>query len=537
MSGAVIKSCTGWRTLVILMVVMFVTALFWARSRDPFRRIAFTLKTPEGGAVRGMAVLPKGRKPLPVAVYLHGTGGDLIDDGDVLRLFAEQNLAAVGLEYNQTDPAVFDAQFTALQDYLSTRDWCRSNAIAWVGLSHGAQSTLSYALKHPERQPGLLVRLSGGWVEELGRLNQEMTIAEGRQPELGSMTVESTHYSRSMPGKPSKTHVLIVQGEEDNIFPAIQCRPLAEALRQRGMTVDVRTFAGQLHSFGIDRPVMFRGLAEYCAQFFSSLPPVAVNHQPARGTVWVLPGLAVLCWLLCSYREWRTAFKMSGFKPDAMVRAFRATAWLLTIAALADTAIHLGLPRLKASPTTLTLARQWLVSPNQKSDFDWLAQEPSGCGARIGVLVKYLELAELQREFFYPRLEPANYRSCVLSPVVDAETPEDMGWRQALWEYFYPRVRRETDPLAASRTIVRALRSRLTIVPTRLDQSGVGTIWERGITDAAGFERIYVATLRSVGIAARLDGGSAELLADNAWTPAPRPIVADFYPVNNKPGN
>ena len=45
-------------------------------------------------------------------------------------------------------------------------------------------------------------------------------------------------------------------------------------------------------------------------------------------------------------------------------------------------------------------------------------------------------------------------------------------------------------------------------------------IWLRQITDETGFEIIYVAALRSVGVLARL-----ELFADGKWQPAPQPVV------------
>ena len=45
------------------------------------------------------------------------------------------------------------------------------------------------------------------------------------------------------------------------------------------------------------------------------------------------------------------------------------------------------------------------------------------------------------------------------------------------------------------------------------------------MTDMAGFERIYVAALRSVGIAAQLGAqGQAEVWTGAVWQVAPRPL-------------
>ena len=206
---------SGQWALTLLVAVTFLTALFWAKARDPFRRINFSLRT-SAGKTEGIAVLPKKKTDYPIVIYLHGAGGSVLHSGDELRQIAELNLAAVDIEYNQTNQAAFDEEFVALQRFLSRRSWVRSTAqstfarssrgneapsskadsgqsllppsrrataplrrdggtsaatnarkiaVAWIGSSLGAQRSLSFVLRHPEYQPQLLVRLSGGWVE------------------------------------------------------------------------------------------------------------------------------------------------------------------------------------------------------------------------------------------------------------------------------------------------------------------------------------------------------------------------------------
>jgi hypothetical protein len=105
----------------------------------------------------------------------------------------------------------------------------------------------------------------------------------------------------------------------------------------------------------------------------------------------------------------------------------------------------------------------------------------------------------------------------------------ELDWRRTLWENFYPRVRREHDPAVAAQVVVRFLRERVGIDPAYSYRVGVETIWTQQMTDEIGFDRIYVAALRSVGIAARLNAGQrAELWTGLAWQEAPRPIVADW---------
>ena len=102
--------------LGILLALIFFGALFWAKGRDPFQRIWSKVKTENHGKAECIAVLPKtAKRPLPVVVYLHGSGGHLLGSGNELRQMAEMGVAAVGMEYSQTNNEAFEAQFTALQ--------------------------------------------------------------------------------------------------------------------------------------------------------------------------------------------------------------------------------------------------------------------------------------------------------------------------------------------------------------------------------------------------------------------------------------
>src|SRR5437016_2704369 len=92
----------------MLLALSFGSALLWAKGRDPFKRVEFSLQTASGGKVRGMAVLPKPVAKHSVVIYLHGAGGSLLGTGRELRQVAELGLVAVGLEYNQTNQGVFD---------------------------------------------------------------------------------------------------------------------------------------------------------------------------------------------------------------------------------------------------------------------------------------------------------------------------------------------------------------------------------------------------------------------------------------------
>ncbi|MEI6394280.1 MAG: hypothetical protein WCT12_24640, partial [Verrucomicrobiota bacterium] len=98
---------------VALLGLIFFGAMFWAKGRDPFQRIWFKVKAPGQGKAECIAVVPKnspkfnvqspksGSGRWAVVVYLHGSGGSLLGDGNELRQMAEMGLAAVGMEYEE----------------------------------------------------------------------------------------------------------------------------------------------------------------------------------------------------------------------------------------------------------------------------------------------------------------------------------------------------------------------------------------------------------------------------------------------------
>jgi pimeloyl-ACP methyl ester carboxylesterase len=220
--------------------LLFSLAMIWAGNGDPFKRVTFSLKTAGSGKTECIAILPKPVGKHPVVIYIHGAGEGLLSIGTTLRQIAERGVAVVGIEYNQTNQAAFDEQFLALHNYLQQQPWVENNATAWVGASLGAQQTLRFILNHPDIQPQLLVRLSGGWV--LG---------------LDSFT--------NQPNKlPIHCPVLLVNGEKDEVFPIGDVKRLADLLHAAGTSVDLQILPDTGHDFGVDQGVVLRVMAEYC---------------------------------------------------------------------------------------------------------------------------------------------------------------------------------------------------------------------------------------------------------------------------------
>lgn len=214
-----------------------------------------------------------------------------------------------------------------------------------------------------------------------------------------------------------------------------------------------------------------------------------------------------------------------GFSlPRPIAGALNTLSALLAVVAIGVSALHLVPPQLPISGRTLNLARRYLVQAKALNDFEFLAAKPNWAGKPLKTLLQHVELANYNRELINWKLDDEMYRNFVLFPEIDPAFDGELNWRRSLWESFYPRIRRENDPAAAAEIVVRFLRERMTISDNAFPQQSISEIWERGLADTAGFERIYVAALRSVGVAARINrDGKAEIMLDRAWMAAPRP--------------
>ena len=250
-------------------------AMAWAGSADPFQRIEFSLKSSRGETVQGMVVLPKPVGIHPVVIFLPDSPETLHSAGRELCTLAARGLAAVGLEYDQTAQETFDTQFIALLDYISHQPWAQPRATAWVGSGLAAERILRFALQHPEAGPQLLVCRSGGWLKELDGAGTHLWQGPAPRPD---------------PPLQSRVNfpVLLVQGGEDEQFPAADCQRLADYLRQQGTPVDVRILPGVRHSWGEDDDTIVRGIGEYCAarlplpDYAAGLPGCGLGPAEAR---------------------------------------------------------------------------------------------------------------------------------------------------------------------------------------------------------------------------------------------------------------
>ena len=582
----------------MLGLAVLLLAMAWASHRDPFKRLNISLKTQADMKIEAIAVLPKPMAKYATVIYMHPHGETLLTTGKTLRQFAELGMAAVGMEYDENKQALFDDQFRVLQDYIAHQPWAQSNATAWVGFSQGAQMTLRFMCAHPDHQPQLLVRISGGWVQKLdSRLNT-------KNPDQSGFI---------------HCPVLLVHADNDEVFPVADAFRLVDLLKAGGAPVDLQVIRGYDHAYRPDLSVIFRLVGEYCRshlpltdytaeirgsnlsqperdQFnlqmqrsglhrrelwraitssseqerhalvakIGALQDYDLTHLNARDLKnmvygnWVAERRSVADWhwqqfwrwscyvvpaifaagnLVLLWRWWKIVSRRLR-RPPAMEPGpglgtlfIHSLGWLVGTVTILIAAIHLGLPRFPVSDNTISLVQSFLVESRLQEEFHYILGLPTSRGERLGTLLDHLNLADLQRHQFYAALDESSYQSYVLSPIITELPLDEPEWRRTLWENFYPRIKQELDPMSAAAIVVRFLRERVGIDPAYGFQVGVETIWTEQMTDKNGFDRIYVASLRSVGIAARLNNnGQAELLANNRWQPAPKPLIERFEP-------
>jgi dienelactone hydrolase len=494
-----------WSGLVFLL---FLGALAWAKEQDAFIRKWFTLKTADHVKFKCVVILPKPVRQYPVVIYVHGFGGNLMNDGNDLRQMAESGLATVSLEYDQTNVAAFAPQFEAVLRYLGRQKWADTNSIAWVGFSLGANRILDFALQHSQPRPQLFVQLSGaGLVTEPGIQNPE--------PKL-------------------YCSILLVHGDQDEIFPVTGPKRLASLLQSNGVPVELKIIPGLPHGMEPERGVVFRCIGEYCLTHLTGKGAWQNYHSTAQWqteapALWVF-WLSAAAWVIGWFARWRYRWTASPKRSRRQRHeiALRWLAVLLAIFALAETAIQLVTPHFSISDKILTIARHFLVQPKERADFESLAAQSIWQGKKLRTLLEHVKLAGYNRELVNWQVNDTIYLDFVLSPIITGTAGEQFNWRRPLWEEFYPYIRHESSPDDAAKIIVRHLRERVTIVTLQRPPHDVPVIWLRQISDNTGFEIIYIAALRSVGIAARLDDrGQAEFFSHGGWQPAPQPIIAN----------
>jgi pimeloyl-ACP methyl ester carboxylesterase len=474
--------------------------MWWAHSRDPFDRIRFTVKDP-GGRVDGVAVIPRGgtgspAPGLPVIVYAHGQDGHWYTDGNYLRALAQLGMAAVSFDYNPSNESKFVSEFSGVLDWVDRQKWADTNRIAWIGFSRGAQNTLRYLAERPDRCPQAYVRLAGGWIEGI---------------------TSNTFSTMNVP-------ILLVHGKNDEILPIADARRAASIL---GTNATLKVLANEPHDFGNDRLEVFRLVGEWCKARLTPDHPLPefprLNAYPF--VVCILPAfLWVTLWVCLR----GLPGQLLANPRSRLQLVFRCVAALLVMLALADMALRLVPRRMEVNKRTLQLARDHLVPPDWRGDFESLAALPIWQEQHVATLLSHVELAHYTTfELINWKLDPSVYQPFVLSPVIEPGSAE-LNWRRELWKNVWPHVRHENTTTSAAEAVVRFLRQRVTVASSYPRQPGVESIWRGRIANKEDFNLVYAAALRSVGVPAKINADhEIEYWTGKEWQLAPGPLAID----------
>jgi O-antigen ligase len=210
-------------------------------------------------------------------------------------------------------------------------------------------------------------------------------------------------------------------------------------------------------------------------------------------------------------------------------KRLRWVATILAVLATAQTIVYLGTPLLPVGDETLAVARKCLISQHEIKDFDFLSTNEIWRGQKIKVLLEHVQLANYDRQLINWTLDNEIYQHFVLSPVITGRSDEQLDWRRPFWEEFYPRIRHAASLEEAAKIVFAHLHERVTIATLPNSPREVPEIWSKQITDEAGFEIIFIAALRSVGVPAHLDSNShAEFWNGNNWQTTPVPSVVSW---------
>lgn len=207
--------------------------------------------------------------------------------------------------------------------------------------------------------------------------------------------------------------------------------------------------------------------------------------------------------------------------------------------------VLIGVDHLPAQGLVARVAETVLLPKRYGEDWRWLVEQ-FGNEMTVSELREHVELAGLQRRWFFRDTDLEIYRRFVLWPVlggggsgpaesrggpprVTGQRPVVPGWRRTLWERFAPRVRKSHSAGEAVEIIVGHLRERVT--PGLKPAGGIMSAWRQGNGSREEWAGLYLAAIRAVGIPARRNSGEGvEFWEEGQWMEAPRPMFDSEAP-------
>lgn len=243
-----------------------------------------------------------------------------------------------------------------------------------------------------------------------------------------------------------------------------------------------------------------RYLAEFCGNACGSELPRSPNPSwpgfvSISSLTWIVLMVTAMPMIITCVRRFR------GSPPDG-VPGITYLCWLLGCGAAVVLIVVGNAPG--SSPHEIWLARL-RYSDDLIGRAIFFRAEHQLEDTPLHAICDYVESAEQVTRYFGHRVDPNRYSEMILNPEISPRHRIEMNFRRTLWEVFRPRVRTITDTSAAARYVQNVLRSHITVSERAPAGQTMAVAWLNGAATPALYEIIYVASLRSVGILAKLD--------------------------------
>ena len=490
----------------------------WAKAGDGFDRGRVWLPDGSGGRVAFWLIRPRGANAdLPRVIYVNGPGVEW-------RVWGPHavEMASVGMEVGAVTLEQGDWQGAAsglgrLRLWMAERGDGENARVVWVGWGATGAEVLRILAREGWQDPWV-------WVET------------GRGQSLGDVVGDVWLKGRwGMLGRGEW-----VAGGWTGAWGEVQMDMVVRDLRKAG--ADVRgTRVSWVGQEGLDQErLVFRVVGERCVRLWVGekgwVPTMVGRGSGKRWPWWVMlvpAGIWLAGWGWWSrWRGGRWEPRCgSGAVANERGRLEGVTCWVRgTTLGLAGFlglwhGFHVWLSSRPAEERTLGLVRARLVMREDRWDFDELLKRVDWRGHPWRVWLEHAHLASYNRRLVNWAVPDEEYVRWVLDPRLDESDSGAGGWRRWLWERLYPRVRREVAIKRAVGMVTGYLRSRVGVAPW--GEQEVEKMWRVGWATEAGFARLCVAGLRSVGIPARLRGPCVVEYWDGADWREVEPVVAE----------
>jgi hypothetical protein len=488
-----------------LAVLMLVAAAFArsARTENTLSWSWLSLKTSRGEAVHALLSSPNPRTRRPIAVVVCDDSYTMLEMGRDLRRFADLDFVAIGIVCRSRNIAGFSQEFRTLTQYIAGKAWARNCPTVWVAT--GATSAL---LKQY-----YLIRIHDLHKHRVQDVNKETIELFSTQYRLSEMSVESLR--------------LFANRSENSGRPplAVQLPPNGEIPTAALLSPDEKWDLTKAHEFRMSI------LAEICHNTISQTSwrtiPKPSNPSCFGVCLSTAVGIAVVFWLLAwSYRCQQRDSSSVGPRLIRWRAIVVAGSGIILGAVIVGVGMQITLAS-KPSGWNIAFVRKLLIRPSDLGYFDFVLGESKPVGLPLGSIVEEVHLGSRARKETFGAAVGGHEFSCyILSDRLGAAFDGHLDWRGPLWRFFYPRVKTSNSTVDAASIVVLALRERIMVDPRIPESSDVGQLWKAKRTSLRDFDFIYVAALRSIGIAARVGkSGKAELLIGERWKLAPRPPI------------